>query len=210
MSALSSSHARQVSILILFRVAFRFFVQQVAEFDPKASAPVRSAAPLLSSAIRDLGVITADLVESFPKLEACRASLLDQGAGEHNSTSQWASAAALLAASTSSASASADDSAIQVSSCTLRTDDRVRVRMESHVESGLVCIGLRNCTDDRRGARRRSWRSGGHRERGHVLPWDGLRRNRCVGSTGGSTAQRSNAAEEFARCQADERMAGRR
>jgi hypothetical protein len=97
----------------------KFFVQQVAEFDPKASAPVRSAAPLLSSAIRDLGVITADLVESFPKLEACRASLLDQGAGEHNSTAQWAPAAALVAASrASSAGASADDSAIQVRSFT--------------------------------------------------------------------------------------------
>ena len=93
-------------------------MQQVAEFDPKASAPVRSAAPLLSSAIRDLGVITADLVESFPKLEACRASLLDQGVGEQNSTAKWTSAAALVATSkTSSAAPSPDDCAIDVRSC---------------------------------------------------------------------------------------------
>ena len=95
-----------------WRAARRFFVQQVAEFDPKASAPVRSAAPLLSSAIRDLGVITADLVASFPKLEACRASLLEQGVGERNST--WANAAALVATSKTSAGSSADDSAIEV------------------------------------------------------------------------------------------------
>ena len=40
----------------------KFFTQQVAEFDPKASAPVRSAAPLLASAVSDLGAVTADLV----------------------------------------------------------------------------------------------------------------------------------------------------
>ena len=87
----------------------KFFMQQVAEFDPKASAPVRSAAPLLASSIRDLGAITSDLVAAFPKLESCRASLLEKG----NSTTLKAGAAALVATSRAS-SAAADDSAVQV------------------------------------------------------------------------------------------------
>ena len=87
--------------------ADKFFVQQVAEFDPKASAPVRSAAPLLASAMRDLGAITSDLVAAFPKLESCRASLLEVG-----NASKWESAVALVA--TSRRATGADDSAVQV------------------------------------------------------------------------------------------------
>merc|ERR1719456_951521 len=86
----------------------KLFVQQVAEFDPKASAPVRAAAPLLASAIRDLGAITSDLVAAFPKLESCRASLLEQG----NATT-WEGAAALVATARAS-STGADDSAVQM------------------------------------------------------------------------------------------------
>jgi len=52
----------------------KFFVQQVSEFDPAASTPVRSAAPLLVNAIHDLGKTTASLISSLPKLESCKGS----------------------------------------------------------------------------------------------------------------------------------------
>jgi len=56
----------------------KFFVQQVSEFDPAASAPVRSAAPLLVNSIQELGQTTASLISSLPKLESCKgASMLE-------------------------------------------------------------------------------------------------------------------------------------
>ena len=56
----------------------KFFAQPVPEFDPRASAPIKAAAPLLGSALRDLGAATSELVVSLPKLEACSPSLLEE------------------------------------------------------------------------------------------------------------------------------------
>ena len=50
-------------------------------------------------------------VASFPKLEACRASLLEQG--ERNATA-WESAAALVATTKAATASSTEDSAIDV------------------------------------------------------------------------------------------------
>ena len=45
---------------------------------PTRSAPIKAAAPLLGSALRDLGAATSELVVSLPKLEACSPSLLEE------------------------------------------------------------------------------------------------------------------------------------
>ena len=45
---------------------------------PARSAPINAAAPLLASALRDLGGATSELIASLPKLEACSPSLLEE------------------------------------------------------------------------------------------------------------------------------------
>lgn len=63
----------------------KFFVQQVSEFDPAASAPVRSVAPLLSNSISELGQTTSSLISSLPKLEKCKGvSMLEYQATNNN------------------------------------------------------------------------------------------------------------------------------
>ena len=69
---------------------------------PTRSAPIKAAAPLLGSALRDLGAATSELVVSLPKLEACSPSLLEQ------STMASVNASALLVATSTPATDSVD------------------------------------------------------------------------------------------------------
>ena len=64
---------------------------------PARSAPIKAVAPLLASALRDLGAATSELVVSLPKLEACSPSLLEQ------STTASVNASALLVATSTPA-----------------------------------------------------------------------------------------------------------
>merc|ERR1719424_267266 len=51
----------------------KFFISAVAEFNPAAAAPMRSAAPLLENAIKELGGITSDVAE---KSASCKGTSL--------------------------------------------------------------------------------------------------------------------------------------